>query len=153
MKLLIQKDFIAGIMFVVLGLGVAFVSTGYRMGQLNAFGPGFFPFWLGILLALFGSIVTLGAFLSAEREDPVAKWDIKALFLIIASIVLFGALLKTSGLVVALVAIVAVSSLASHEFTWTATIVNAIVLSIISVMLFVYGLGMRLPVWPPFLGS
>ena len=54
-----QKDFASGIMFVLIGLGFAYVATTYPMGTPAKMGPGYFPFWLGILLAMIGAIVTM----------------------------------------------------------------------------------------------
>jgi hypothetical protein len=65
----------------------------------------------------------------------------------------FGLLLTTAGLVVSVVALVIGSSLASHEFTWRATLLNTVVLVGFALIVFVYGLGLQFPVWPAFVGG
>jgi hypothetical protein len=44
-----------------------------------------------------------------------------------------------------------VSSRASHEFTWIGALANAAVLIALCLAVFVYGLGLQLPVWPSLL--
>jgi hypothetical protein len=55
------------------------------------------------------------------------------------------------GLVAALVGLVLISSLASHEFKWKGAVLNAVFLLIVCVGAFVYGLGLQLPLWPAFI--
>jgi hypothetical protein len=52
------------------------------------------------------------------------------------------------GLVVSVLVLVALSSLASDEFSWTVTALNALILAVVSVFLFVHGLGLPFQVWP-----
>ena len=49
--------------------------------------------------------------------------------------------------------LVLVSSMASHEFSWKGAILNAIILVLISLGAFVYGINLQMPVWPAFLAS
>jgi hypothetical protein len=56
--------------------------------------------------------------------------------------------LPSFGLVIALAALVFVSSYASPEFGWRGTLVNAVVLIIFCVGTFVYGINLQFPVWP-----
>jgi hypothetical protein len=48
---LMRKDMVAGLMFVAIGFAFAYGASSYRMGVVSSMGPGYFPFWLGILLA------------------------------------------------------------------------------------------------------
>ena len=47
----VPKDVLGGILFVVLGIAVAFQSVKYEVGTLHSMGPGFFPLALGLVLA------------------------------------------------------------------------------------------------------
>lgn len=158
---LASRDFLSGILFVTLGLGVAALSAGYRMGQLNAMGPGFFPFWLGITLAIFGTVVTVGAVVAPNRYEAAAddrvelphRYSLRALGLVVGSIVAFGLALEPLGIGGAVAVVVVVSSLASSRFSLVGTLVSAAVLTALSIGLFVYGLGLPLPVVPFFAGG
>jgi len=148
-----QKDFASGLMFILVGFGFSWVARGYSMGTAAKMGPGYFPFWLGIVLALLGVLVLWGSLSSKAEEDQLARWDIKTLLWILGSVVLFGLLLKPLGMVLSVLVLVLVSSMASHEFSWKGAILNAIILVLISLGAFVYGINLQMPVWPAFLAS
>jgi hypothetical protein len=57
MKIKNQKDFWSGLMFVALGLGFAWGATSYSFGSSARPGPAYFPFGLGILMAIIGALV------------------------------------------------------------------------------------------------
>jgi hypothetical protein len=48
-------------------------------------------------------------------------------------------------------ALVIISAMASREFTWKAALLSTVVLGIFSYLVFVKGLNLQFPVWPPFL--
>jgi len=148
-----QKDFASGLMFILVGLSFSFVARGYSMGTAAKMGPGYFPFWLGIVLAILGALVLWGSLSSKAENDQLARWDLKILLWILGSVVLFGLLLKPLGMVLSVVVLVLVSSMASHEFSWKGAVLNAIILVIISLGAFVYGINLQMPVWPAFLAS
>ncbi|SPA26267.1 tripartite tricarboxylate transporter TctB family protein [Cupriavidus taiwanensis] len=153
MRIRSQKDFASGLMFILVGFGFSWVARGYSMGTAAKMGPGYFPFWLGIVLALLGALVLFGSLSSKAEEDSLARWDIKTLLWILGSVVLFGLLLKPLGMVLSVLVLVLVSSMASHEFSWKGAILNAVILVLISLGAFVYGINLQMPVWPAFLAS
>ncbi|MFS8973232.1 tripartite tricarboxylate transporter TctB family protein [Cupriavidus necator] len=153
MRIRSQKDFASGLLFILVGFGFSWVARGYSMGTAAKMGPGYFPFWLGIVLALLGVLVLWGSLSSKMEQDTLARWDIKTLLWILGSVVLFGLLLKPLGMVLSVLVLVLVSSMASHEFSWKGAILNAIILVLISLGAFVYGINLQMPVWPAFLAS
>ena len=58
MQIRSQKDFASGLMFVIVGVIFASIATTYNMGTAAKMGPGYFPFWLGVLMAIIGAIIT-----------------------------------------------------------------------------------------------
>jgi hypothetical protein len=153
MKIKSQKDFWSGLMFVALGIAFAWGSTEYSFGSSARPGPGYFPFGLGLLMAVLGGMVLFKALtLETSDGDPIGSFAWRPLVLILGSVVLFGALLVPLGLVVALPLLVIFSSLASDEFSWKAAILNAIVLTVGSWAIFVLGLKLSIPMWPTVFG-
>lgn len=71
--------------------------------------------------------------------------------MILGSVALFGMLLPSMGVVVALVVLISVSSLASHDFSVRDTAISIVVLAIFSYVAFVKGLELQFPLWPKFL--
>ncbi len=59
MKIANYPDFFAGLFFLLFGGLAAYLSTAYNMGTGARMGPGYFPYWLGIILGGIGVIVLL----------------------------------------------------------------------------------------------
>ncbi len=80
MKIRNQRDFGAGIMYMVIGLFFAIMATNYPMGTAAKMGPGYFPFYLGILMFLLGLLVAVKAFgaKAAIESIPKFNWKIMA---------------------------------------------------------------------------
>jgi hypothetical protein len=142
-----QKGFAAGMMFAALGVACALIATTYRMGTASRMGPGYFPFWLGVLLAVLGTVVVLRSFRSAE-PSTIGRVNLARLAIIGASVLLFGATLKHGGLILAVALLVGLSSSAGREFSWRMTAGVALALIVFSVAVFVYGLDLRIPLFP-----
>ena len=124
------------------------MSFNYAQGTPARMGPGFFPKMVAILLALIGIGVLLSSVAPRAHIEKLERWDLKGLLWIAGSVALFGLLLPTFGLVIALSALIFVSSYASPEFAWRGTLVNTVVLVIFCVGVFVYGINLQFPVWP-----
>lgn len=153
MKIRNQKDFYAGLMFVFVGLMFAFIAPDYGMGTPAKMGAGYFPFWLGLVLAGIGIVVALNGMGPKASEEKLAKWDWKSVLWVTGSVVLFAASLPYMGLIVSLVVLIFISAMASHEFHWKGTVVSAVILNVIAYVAFVWGLKLQFPVWPFFLAN
>lgn len=152
MQLRNRQDFWSGVMFIALGLGFAWQASSYQMGTAARMGPGYFPFWLGIVLALLGAIVLLGSMSKKAQETRVDKFDWRIVFLVVGSVVVYGLVLKLLGIYISVFLLVVLSSLASHEFSLKVAVANGIFLVVFSYLAFVKGLGLIFPLWPSFLG-
>jgi hypothetical protein len=150
MQIRSQKDFVSGVMFVVVGLVFSYIATTYHMGTAAKMGPGFFPFWLGLVLAFLGAIVTLSSTSKKREKDHIDHWDWPSVLWVTGSVILFGVVLAYLGLVLSLFVLVFISAMASHEFHWKGTIVNAVILNLIAYVAFVWGLKLQFQVWPSF---
>jgi hypothetical protein len=144
-----EKDFWSGILFVTVGVGFAWGATAYNFGSSAQPGPGYFPLGLGLLMALLGSLVLFKSLVvESEGGDPIGRIAWRPLVVVLGAVALFGALLPVGGLVVALPALVLVSSLAGDEFRLVEVLCNAAVLTVGCWVVFVWGLGLSLPMWP-----
>ncbi|OYT87608.1 MAG: hypothetical protein CFE46_10690 [Burkholderiales bacterium PBB6] len=141
-------------MFVTVGVAFAWGSTEYNFGSSARPGPAYFPFGLGVLLAILGSFVLFKS-LTIETEDgePVGAFAWRPLLVILGSVVLFGFLLPRAGLLVTLPVLVVLSSLASDEFSLKGSLVNAVILTALSYATFVLGLKLTIPVLPAMFGG
>ena len=154
MKIKSQKDFWSGLMFLVVGIVFAWGSTNYSFGASARPGPGYFPFGLGVLMALLGAVVLFKA-LTVETEDgdPIGAWAWKPLLIIVAAVAVFGWTLPHLGMVIALPILVVISALAGDEFHWKDALINSVILTIGSWVIFIYGLKLTIPLWPTFIAG
>lgn len=149
-----RPDFWSGAVFIVVGAGFAWGATGYNFGDAAQPGAGYFPFGLGVLLALLGVLVLANAL--AEQPDgeiPIGPWAWKPLIFLCGAVVLFGWTLPTLGLFVALPLVVVISALAGDEFHWGEALVNATILTLGCWALFSWGLKLTIPLLPWLIGK
>jgi len=152
MKIKSQRDFWSGLMFVVVGIAFAWGATTYSFGSSARPGAGYFPFGLGVLLAILGGMVLFKALtIESEGGDPIGAIAWKPLLIIAASIALFGMMLPRLGMAVTLPVLIIFSALAGDEFRWKEAVFNAVLLTIFSWIIFVWGLKLVIPVWPVYI--
>ncbi len=147
-----QQNFWSGVMFIIVGLLFSWFATDYQMGTAARMGPGYFPFWLGIIMAILGAALSLGALSHRAEKSEVERFDWKSIILVLGAVLLFGLLLRPLGLYVSLFILIFGSSLASHDFNWKVALGTAIFLIIFSHVAFVKGLGLIFPLYPWFIG-
>lgn len=154
MQIKSQKDFWSGLMFIVAGLGFAWGATNYNFGSAARPGPGYFPFGLGLLLAVLGAIILLKSLAGrVKEEDRFGQVAWRPLVLIIVSVVIFAFVLPRLGMVLSLPILVLVASFAGDEFHIGEVIGNFVVLTLFSWLIFIKGLGLTIPLWPTFIGA
>ena len=138
-------------MYMVIGLFFAIVARQYQYGTAAKMGPGYFPFWLGILMALIGLLVLLRSFSAKAAIEAIPKFRWRIIAQITGAVILYGLLLPKMGFLVAVVVLVFVSASASNEFTWKGTAINAAFLVTFTYSVFVVGLKLQFPLLPFFL--
>ena len=146
-----QKDFGAGLMYMLIGLFFTYVATFYPMGTSAKMGPGYFPFWLGIVMTVLGLFILIKSLSAKAAIEKIPPFNWKVIGLITGSVVLYGLLLPTMGFIVAVFVLVFMSASASHEFHWKGTLVNATFLIVFTYSVFVLGLNLQFPLFPAFL--
>ena len=138
-----NRDFLAGLLFIVLGGLAVALARDYPIGSTMRMGPGYFPTVLGGILLLFGVYVLLRGVRSGDKVK--GEWGYRPLALIALSIVLFGFLLDRVGMVPAIVATLFVAAAAGREFRVKEVILLAVVMTAFSVAVFSYGLKLPYP--------
>jgi hypothetical protein len=151
MKIKSETDFWSGLMFLVVGIGFAWGATNYSFGSSARPGPGYFPFGLGIILALIGALILFESLtIEVEGGEKIGGWPLKQGGIILIAVVLFGVLLPKLGMAISLPMLIIVSSLASGEFNWKEVALNTVILTVGSWAIFIKGLALTIPLWPTF---
>ena len=145
------KDFWTGFIFLFFGLAAIIIGLDYPMGTAGRMGPAYFPAVLGGLLSLVGLIGVIRSFL--RKGEPISKFHVKELVLILLAVVLFGFLMRNAGLVPAVLVLVLLSAYASPKFTWGASVLLAVGLAVFAVVVFVKLLGLPMPILGPWFGN
>ncbi len=152
MKIKSEKDFWSGLMFIVVGAAFAYGATNYSFGSSARPGPAYFPFGLGILMAILGGMVLFKALtFEVEGGDKIGPWPLKQAVLILGAVCIFGFAITKLGMAIALPLLIGVGSLASGEFRLKEVLINCVVLTVSSWAIFIKGLGLTIPLWPTFL--
>lgn len=152
MKIKSQCDFWSGVMFVIVGVAFSLGALNYSFGSSARPGPAYFPFGLGLMLAILGTF-TLFQSLTVETDDgdPIGAAAWKPLCVIVGSLVMFGILLPWLGMLIALPLLVFTSAMAGDEFHWGEATANAAILTAGSYAIFIWGLNLTIPLVPTFL--
>lgn len=154
MKIKSQRDFASGAMFVAIGVGFAIGATSYSFGTSAKPGPGYFPLLLGVILALLGAAVLFKSItIESDGGAPIGSIAWKPLLLIIGGVTVFGLLLPRLGMAATVPILVLIASLGGDEFHWKGVVVTAVLLAVGSWVIFVKGLNLTIPMWPPFLAG
>ena len=140
------KDCFAGLVFVGFGALTVGIALSYPVGSAMRMGPGYFPAILGGLLVLMGLSLALRAF--RLRGEPIGGWTFRPLLSILGSVLAFALLVQPLGLVLASLALVVLSRLGGDDFRIGEVAVLYLLLTGMSVGLFVYALGLPFRVWP-----
>jgi putative tricarboxylic transport membrane protein len=146
-----KRDFYAGGLMVLLGLGVALKGTTYRAGTLMHMGPGFLPTVLGIILVLIGIAIAAVALSPADNEENQSilpeqpQWW--AWLCILLSPVLFIFFGRYFGMAPGTFACVFIAALGDKNATLRSSIVLSAVVTIFGVGLFSYFLQVPMPIF------
>jgi Tripartite tricarboxylate transporter TctB family len=155
-ELIGKRDFYAGGLMLLLGLGIALKGSNYRGGTLMHMGPGFLPTALGIILALVG-IAIAAASLSGDGDGDIhghgagqsilpehPQWW--AWFCILMSPVAFIVFGRYFGMLPGTFACVFIAALGDKTATWKGTIILSTVVTVFGVTLFSYFLQVPMPI-------
>jgi hypothetical protein len=140
------KDFWSGVLFMALGAFALIAGSKYTIGTAARMGPGYFPRILGMLLVVLGAILVIRSFKLVGGKVPGWKW--KPTVLVLASVVVFGLIVKPVGMALSTVILIVMASAASHEFRPKESVIVGVLLAALAVGVFVVGLNLQLPIWP-----
>jgi hypothetical protein len=143
-----NKDVWAGIMLIAIGMGSILIARSYPFGTALRMGPGYFPVILGALLTVFGLFILACGLRGGERI--AGSFSLRALILVPLSLILFGVLMEHGGFVPAMIVLIFGSATAAAEFKFMEALLFSLALTALSVVIFVWGLGLPYPLITDF---
>jgi putative tricarboxylic transport membrane protein len=142
-----RTDVLAGLLFIAVAVIGLWASRIYPIGTTTRMGTGYVPRLLcWILLALGVLIAVQGLRTSGLIQLGRPIW--RAIVFVPLSLLVFAFLIGQFGVVIATVALVVVGALAGRESRPLEVAVAAVFLVILTLAIFVWGVGLPIPVWP-----
>ena len=138
-----NKNFWAGVMLIAIGAASIFMARGYPFGSTMRMGPGYFPSMLGGILVLFGTYVSANGLRRGERI--AVHCSLRALIVLSVSLVAFGVLMTHTGFIPAMAVLIFGSASAGREFKFVEVLLLTLILTGLSVAVFIWGLRLPYP--------
>ena len=142
-ELRINKDLWAGIMLIATGVASIFIARDYPFGSTMRMGPGYFPSMLGGILVLFGIYIMIVGLRTGEKI--ALQCSLRALIVLPVSLVAFGILMTYAGFIPALAVLIFGSAFSGREFKFVELLLLTLILTGLSVAIFIWGLGLPYP--------
>ncbi|MEZ2133010.1 MULTISPECIES: tripartite tricarboxylate transporter TctB family protein [unclassified Sinorhizobium] len=131
---------ICGALFVATGLFFAIQSLGLDLGTTLRMGPGYFPLLLSGVLVLLGAIILVQA-VRVEGE-PIEPFAWRGMLFILPAPVFFGLTVRGLGFAPALFVTAFIACFASRRMNVIYAIILSLLLTVFSIAVFSYGLGL-----------
>ena len=144
-----KADRIAGA--ALLAFSVAFSAGAlkyYRYSSPDGPGSGFFPFWLGVIMAVLAAMLLVGALRSG---DPGVAWlprgeGLRRLLVVLGVTFAFVALLKFVGMILGTALFLIILMRVLDRTAWPLTLSVAVATAALNYLIFTYWLRVPFPV-------
>jgi putative tricarboxylic transport membrane protein len=140
------QDLLAGLLFLAIASGALWIAWDYPTGSAVRMSSGYVPRLLCLLLAVIGVFVALRSFVIAGPDLTAVRP--RPLLLITAAVVVFAFSIQTLGLVLATALITIIGGFASPQVRVIEMIAAAAVLAVMTTAIFIWGIGLPIPIWP-----
>jgi hypothetical protein len=151
----VKKDYYGGALLMIVGIAASYAAVSYRIGTLSAMGPGYFPFVLGILIAITGALIAISAAAEKGPEKQQAALvghghgmpDLRGALCIILATVAFYFIGDWFGLLPATFAITFISALGDRDNTWKEAAILSVVMVVVAAVVFYWALKLQMPLY------
>lgn len=141
-----RSGFLSGVFVLVLGTLCMLAVGDLDIGNATEMGPGYVPRALAWFLVLSGIGMTLAGVVQESPPAPPIVW--RPVLMISLSVLAFGALVDSFGIVASVLVSTVIASLASHISRHRETPLLCLALAALAALAFVKGLGLAIPIWP-----
>jgi hypothetical protein len=145
-----NKDLLAGIMFIAIGVIFFVGAYNYQMGTAARMGPGYFPRILGAVMTALGVLIAVVG-LKNQAKWAVTNgigWTWMPVILVTAAVILFGFSLPHLGIVVSIVILIAIAGSAAHDKNYRELAMIAVIMCLFCAAVFIWGLKLQMKLFP-----
>jgi hypothetical protein len=147
-QLLLRRDVLAGLLFVAIAAVGLWASHDYPIGTATRMGTGYVPRLLCWILLSLGVLIVIQGLRAGGGLIELGRPVWRAIVFAPLSLLVFALLIGRFGVIVATVALVAVGALAGRESRPVEVAAAAGLLVVLTLAIFVWGVGLPIPVWP-----
>jgi hypothetical protein len=141
-----RQDVATGLLFIAIGMAAYLIGADYPMGSTQRPGTGVLPRILAWCLIGTGSLLCLKG---AVGDGPrLTAWAWRPVVMVTAAIVAFALLIDRLGLIGTMLVSMTLVALGTPETRWREYAVFAVIMLAIGAGVFIYALGMPIPMLP-----
>lgn len=135
-----RTNLLCGLVFIGAGLFFVIQSLGLPLGTALRMGPGYFPLLLAGLLVILGVVILAQSY--RTEGEPIGHLAWRGMLFILPAPVFFGLTVRGLGFVPSLFITAFIACFASHRMTPLGALILSTSVTIFSVAVFSYALGL-----------
>jgi hypothetical protein len=139
------QDLGAGLLFMAIGGAGLYLASDLTYGAARNMGPGFFPTWLSVGVFAMGLITAARSLVLAG--PAIGEINLRPAVFVLLAILVCGFFIEYIGLAISLVLLTVIAALSRSDTKWLEVVAIAVVMSVVSVVVFVHLLGQSMPGW------
>jgi putative tricarboxylic transport membrane protein len=143
------RDGLSGLFWLILSILVCVESIRIDIGTFHNPGPGFLPFWAGVVLGTFSIALLITTILKGKGEKGISslwkgmEWN--KVILVLSSLFIYAILLHRIGYLIATFGLLALLfGVMSRQKPWI-PVVSGLITALLSYLIFCVWLGVQLP--------
>ena len=140
---------ICGALFFFIGAAFAWQSIDLDIGTAFRMGPGYFPLVLSVILIVLGGVIFVRA--TRVQGEPMGSIAWRGLFFILLAPIFFGMTVRGLGFVPSIFFTALIAAFASQKMKPLMALALSAALTVFSVLVFNYGLGLPFQRFGPWL--
>ena len=141
-----SQEFAAGTTFIAFGVGGLWFGRNLKIGTASFMEAGYLPHLISWVLIGIGAVVLLRSLVVAGPK--LTAWAWRPLLLLTVTVLVFGAMINTAGLVLTTIAVTLLANFAGESLKPIPLAILVCVMVAMMVGIFFYGLRLPIPVWP-----
>ena len=143
------QDFATGLFFIAIGLGAYWIAADYPLGTAMRPDTGVLPKALAWLLVVTGLVLAGKAMVVSGPR--LTAWAWRPAIMITIATAAFALLIDRIGLVLTMLVVMTLAALGTPETRWREYLLFAVFMIVLGAVVFIYGLGMPIPLLPAWL--